>query len=310
MVKRKNRSKHNRAKKSKTSQKTHEKHISHKEHEDTKKELVNPKEVKQEKLSQEEIVKKETKEKESENKKTDASKEKKVKHTSTNYPTSIKRISTGLSKFDSLIQGGFEKTSSNLLIGGSGTGKTIFGIQYLLEGAKKGEACLFISFEEKKENFYSYMHQIGFNLEELEKKKKFFFLEYTPGKVKKMLDEGGGEIESIVVGNKVTRIVIDDASTFTNMFEREVEKKGACLSLFNLIKGWGATLLFMIEEDFPDDSYFKKSDFGADSIIIFQLKKEGGLRKRFLEILKMRGTNHSLKTHQFHIKNKGIIIGN
>ena len=49
------------------------------------------------------------------------------------------RINSGVPGFDSLIEGGFESESINLVVGGSGSGKTIFALQFLLEGVKKGE---------------------------------------------------------------------------------------------------------------------------------------------------------------------------
>ena len=87
-----------------------------------------------------------------------------------------KRVSTGVPNFDRLIGKGFEKNSANLLVGGSGSGKTIFATQFLIDGVKKGEKCLYVTFEEKKEQFYSNMKNFGWDLEEYEKKGMFTFL--------------------------------------------------------------------------------------------------------------------------------------
>ena len=64
---------------------------------------------------------------------------------------SVERIPTGIQNFDELIEGGFEKYSTNLLVGGSGSGKSIFAAQFLIDGIKKKERCLYITFEEKKQ---------------------------------------------------------------------------------------------------------------------------------------------------------------
>src|SRR3990167_2710794 len=137
-----------------------------------------------------------------------AVKKKSVKRSAGNTP----RIRTGIPKFDSLIQGGFEKDSTNLIVGGSGSGKSIFATQFLVEGMKKGEKCLYVTFEEKKEQFYSNMLDFGWDLNYYEKKGLFHFLEYSPIKVKTMLDEGGGSIESTILRNKITRVVIDSVT--------------------------------------------------------------------------------------------------
>ena len=219
------------------------------------------------------------------------------------------RVSTGIKKFDNLIQGGFLKNSTNLLVGRSGSGKSIFAVQFLIEGIKKGENCLFISFEEKREDFFGHMKSLGLNLEDLERKGKFFFLEYTPSKVRVMLDEGGGAIESIVLKNKVQRIVLDSVSSLMLLFEKDLEKKEAMFFLSNLTKSWNCTTLLTYEENLSlERDTSRILDLETDSIILFYFLREAHKRGRFFEILKMRGTSHSLDLHHFRIENNGIIV--
>jgi KaiC/GvpD/RAD55 family RecA-like ATPase len=52
------------------------------------------------------------------------------------------RVPTGIDNFDRLVEGGFEKNSTNLIVGDSGSGKTIFAVQFLIDGMKRGEKCL------------------------------------------------------------------------------------------------------------------------------------------------------------------------
>src|SRR3989344_1361746 len=142
-----------------------------------------------------------------------------------------KRAYTNIPNFDRLIGGGFEKDTANLLVGGSGSGKTIFAMQFLVEAMKKGERCLYVTFEEKKEQFYHNMAEFGWFLEEFEKKGLFTFLEYTPMKVKTMLEEGGGAIESIIIKKKIQRMVLDSIKSFELLFDNELEKREAALNL-------------------------------------------------------------------------------
>ena len=85
----------------------------------------------------------------------------------------IKRISTGISGLDPLIQGGFKRNSVNLVAGGAGTGKSIFAMQFIIEGLKKNEPGIYITFEEKKEKVYEDMLEFGWDLEKYEKSEKF-----------------------------------------------------------------------------------------------------------------------------------------
>ena len=222
-----------------------------------------------------------------------------------------KRVQTGIKGMDKLIEGGFEEHSINLIAGGSGSSKTIFSMQFLIDGLKNGKTCLYITFEEKREEFFKNMLDFGWDLEKYEKEGKFIFLEYSPEKVSSMLDEGGGVIESIVMKKKVERLVLDSISSFELLFEAELEKREKTLALFDLIRKWGCTSILTLEE-MPKEvekGATKSIEFEADSIILLHFIRAERSRKRFLEILKMRGTNHSTEIYSFDIKKDGIALG-
>ncbi|MFH1425567.1 MAG: ATPase domain-containing protein [archaeon] len=222
------------------------------------------------------------------------------------------RIPTGVVNYDKLISGGFERDSTNLLVGGSGSGKSIFAAQFLVGGLRKGEKCLYVTFEEKKEQFYGNMRNFGWDLEDYEKKGAFIFLEYTPIKVKTMLEEGGGEIERVILGKKVNRVVIDSITSFALLFKDELDKREAALALFGMIRSWNATALLTLEEE-PAlglvRSKPKTLEFEVDSLTFLYFVRNKGTRERFLEVLKMRGTKHSKRVFPFEITEKGVIVG-
>jgi circadian clock protein KaiC len=220
-----------------------------------------------------------------------------------------KRIATGVAGLDSLIQGGFENRSTNLLIGSSGTGKSIFAMQFLKEGMDHGEKCLYVTFEERKEEVYANMLEFDWDLEAYEKKGLFLFLEYAPEKIRVMLEEGGGAIESLVVKNKITRIVIDSITSFELLFEKQLEKREAALSLFKMISAWGCTTLLTYEGDpLKESTEHKALEFQSDSIILLYYLRSRSKRERYIEILKMRGTKHAENVYKFSIENKGIEV--
>jgi circadian clock protein KaiC len=227
-------------------------------------------------------------------------------------PCSGTRVPSGIVNFDRLIQGGFEQSSTNLLVGGSGSGKSIFATQFLFEGMERGEHCLYITFEEKKCQFYKNMLEFGWDLAKLEKAGLLTFLEYTPEKVKTMLEEGGGAIESIILGRKVKRIVIDSITSFELLFEDEFGKREAALTLFKMINNWGCTSLLTLEEENSEGIKMasRALEFESDSIILLYFVRCDGhnKRERFIEVLKMRGTEHSNKIYQFTMDRRGIIV--
>jgi circadian clock protein KaiC len=232
-----------------------------------------------------------------------------VKKTSLKKTKRLKKVPTGIKELDKLTHGGFQENSINIVTGATGSGKSIFATQFIEEGIKKGESCLYITFEEKKEGFYTNMAGLGIDMDKLERTKKLFFLEYTPEKVKIMLEEGGGIIESIVMKENIDRIVIDSITSFLILFESDMSKRKAILSLFNMLEKWSCTSLLTYEARVSKDQIRENIlEFESDSIIILHFTKGLIRRKRQLEILKMRGTEHPIKRFDFKIKKKGIKI--
>lgn len=222
----------------------------------------------------------------------------------------IQRIPTYIGGFDNLVEGGLKEKSINLVVGGAGTGKTIFAIQFLVEGIKNnGETGIYVTFEERKEKLYSDMATFGWDLEKYEKEGKFVFLQYNPEQVKKVLIEGGGTIESIITKTKAKRIAIDSITSFALLYKDELTRKEAALSLFELINNWGCTAVLTAQQTFNGEEIFSTTlEFEVDSLIRLYNTKIKGLRHRALEIIKMRGTKHPLKTMKMEIMDKGIKV--
>jgi circadian clock protein KaiC len=224
----------------------------------------------------------------------------------------LKRITTGIYGLDGLIQGGLVKNSINLVAGGAGTGKTIFGIQFLVEGiVKYNEPGIYITFEEKKKKTYEDMMEFGWDLAKLEKEGKFVYLEYSPEQVKKVLVEGGGVIEVIIEKMKAKRIVIDSITSFALLYQDELTKKEAALALFELIDKWDCTAVLTSQDTSENEETITAAlEFEVDGIILIYHVKRKGARIRALEILKMRGTKIPDKTFPIEISSEGIKIDN
>ncbi|MFH1307516.1 MAG: ATPase domain-containing protein [archaeon] len=228
-----------------------------------------------------------------------------------NKPVKLRRVPSGIHGFDRIIGGGFEENSVNLVVGNSGGGKTIFAMQFLIEGIKNNENCLYITFEEKKEEFFRNMLKFGWDLDKLEKEGKFVFLEYSPEKIRVMLEEGGGTVESIILKHKITRLVIDSVSSFALLFKDELTKREAALQLFDIIRNWECTSLLTLQEDpvYREEGSSTSLEFEADSIILLYFIRLKNRRRRLIEVLKMRGTNHSTEIFSFEITKAGVHVG-
>lgn len=225
-------------------------------------------------------------------------------------PQDIRRVRTGVPRFDSLIGGGLREKSINLIAGSAGCGKTIFSIEYLVKGIEQfDEPGMYITFEERKDQLYRDMMEFGWDLAKYEKEGKFVFLKYKPAQVKKVLIEGGGIIETLITESKVKRLVIDSISSFVLLYEDELAKKQAALGLFDLISKWDLTAVITSEANSPNKgTIIAALEFEADGIILLYHVKQRGKRIRALEIIKMRGTHHSESTMLMEITQQGIKI--
>ena len=89
------------------------------------------------------------------------------------FNISFPKSPTGIQGFDEITAGGLPKGRPTLVCGGAGCGKTLFGIEFLVRGATKfNEPGVFMSFEETNEELTTNVISLGFDLEDLIKKKK------------------------------------------------------------------------------------------------------------------------------------------
>ena len=80
-------------------------------------------------------------------------------------------VKTGISGFDKLVGGGFERGATIVLCGTPGTAKTIFSTEFIYNGAAKfGEKGLYVTFEETRPQVFAQAEQFGWDLQRYEKK--------------------------------------------------------------------------------------------------------------------------------------------
>lgn len=235
----------------------------------------------------------------------------KLKKTKSDKKGPPKRVPSGIPGLDSQIQGGFKHGSINLIEGGPGSGKTIFATQFLVEGLRRKEPVAYITFEVIKEKFYENMKIFGWDLEKYEAEGLFTFLAYTPEQIKRILIEGGGTIDALVTQKKIKRIVIDSITSFALLYANELAKKEAALTLFNVINTWDCTALLTAQDEgsgSQGEIVSAALDFEVDGIIVLYHTKKKSVRKRGLEVLKMRGTKTPNKTYKLEIDKGGLKI--
>lgn len=222
------------------------------------------------------------------------------------------RVATGIKGFDELVDGGFERESIVLVVGSAGTGKTLFGLQFLYQGAEKyNEPGIFLSFEEEQSSIYKHAKQFGWDFQKLEDERKFRLLSFKPHQVTAILEEGGGQIRDALADISAKRIVIDSITAYGLLFNDEYKRREKVLEFFNLLRKWGVTSLVICEDD-PQKVEKREGSiaFISDAVVsMYYLQdEEKGIRIHSLEILKMRGTKHTNKLCAINFEEEGIVV--
>jgi KaiC/GvpD/RAD55 family RecA-like ATPase len=218
----------------------------------------------------------------------------------------IERINSGINGLDELVRGGFPKWSTILVSGAPGTGKTIFSLQFLVNGViQSEEKGVYISLEEDVGRIKRYIYStFGWPLEELEKEKKLLLVKsdiYDFENFKTLIETNVEKISA-------ERIVIDPLTVISLFFERPIEIRRSLLDLDRLLKRLNCTTLLTCEipEGSNSISSFGIEEFTCDGIVL--LSYSLGF-PRGITIRKMRATDHNINMHPFEIRSgEGIIV--
>ncbi len=227
----------------------------------------------------------------------------------------MKRVKTHIQGFDELIEGGFVEGSTNLVVGSSGTGKTIFSLEYIYNGCKKEkEIGIYFTFEEKRDDLINQARQFGWDLESLEKKGKLKIISLGFEDISKNTTK---EIMEIVNGVKAKRIVIDSISTLAYLTPNKSCDKHSCeletkkfvyLFIAKLRELKGVTTLLISQKD--KGGIRTIAEYLCEGIVNIKYETLGGNFSRNMTVRKMRKTKNNEDLHPMEISNKGIIIHN
>ncbi|HIE41356.1 MAG TPA: hypothetical protein EYP80_01705 [Candidatus Aenigmarchaeota archaeon] len=213
----------------------------------------------------------------------------------------VGRIPTGIKGLDKLIEGGFVKGSSILVSGNTGTGKTIFCLQYLYEGLKRGESCIYITLEESAKDIIDDALALGIDLKEYIKKGKFKIIE------KNVFEDTSIDFFTIN-RTKATRIVIDPFSLLALSIQNKPIIRQKLYEIIKMLKERGVTLL-LTSEALENETKYSRHDieeFVVDGLIKLEMEIIGADLHRSINIIKMRKTKMKGGRHNIEISKGGI----
>jgi circadian clock protein KaiC len=220
----------------------------------------------------------------------------------------VERIPSGIPGLDAMIRGGFVRQSTALVRGGTGSGKTLLCLQYLYYGAVTyDEPGVYLSFAESENAVHQHGKLFGWDFKSLSAQNKFAVIRYQPHEIVKIIDEGGGVIRDTVESMGAKRLVIDSLTAYEMMFDSEYKANESILTLLEILRKWNTTSLVTSESPItPTMTGRGRLGFLTDTILHMYNLRYGRHRRRAIEVVKMRDTNHSDEVRGFELNKSGI----
>ncbi|MCS7098270.1 MAG: KaiC domain-containing protein [Candidatus Methanomethyliaceae archaeon] len=230
------------------------------------------------------------------------------------------RVDVGIPGMNEILHGGLPIRNIVLLSGGPGTGKSIFGQQFLYAGFKLGEAGILVTLEEHPVQLRINMDRFGWEPKKFEQEGKFAIVDaFTSGigesaKRERYVVKDPDDIPSFldvlkqaIIDINAKRIVIDSISTL--YMTKPMMARSTIMLIKKVLAGLGCTGFLISQVSVTDRGFGGPGvEHAADGIIRLDLDEYEGELKRSIIVWKMRGTSHSMRRHPFDITSKGIIV--
>ena len=218
------------------------------------------------------------------------------------------RVSTGNVEFDMLLEGGFPRGSVILLAGSPGAGKTVFSANFIYRGVvDHGEPGVYVCFAESREKFLRDMKRFGMDFEPLIRKGKVVVVDLSLG-TEVDVQSALNQILEAITTTGARRLVIDSITGIFAGLKGELEKRHVLRLLYRLVQKTGCTTIIIADMPWGSEKIGSGiEEFIADGIILMESRYNNGTLERRIKVLKMRGTEHTLKTHKYRIdREKGV----
>lgn len=227
---------------------------------------------------------------------------------------SLERLSSGVKGLDNVIEGGYPRQRTMMLMGGPGVGKTIMALQFINETCKSGLKCMYLATEETPEELYTQANQLGLDLEKHVKSDKLDIISALAERMKDVQWQRGNVRSTSVFKKPIDRItnsdadvvVLDNIGSYTlditiGKFREQMDY------LIHKIREKGMTGLIVCDETL-DERYNSVAMYSVHGTIHL-FKRENpftGNVERLMNVIKIRGTKTPPGYLMYDISGKGI----
>lgn len=222
---------------------------------------------------------------------------------------------TSIQGLDEITGGGLPKGRPTLICGGAGCGKTLFAMEFIVRGATLyNEPGVFISFEETEKELTANVASLGFDLNDLVKRKKIW-LEHI--NVERGEIEKSGEydlkglfirIHHAIESIKAKRVVLDTIESLFSALPNSTIVRTELRRLFGWLKKKGVTTVITGERGNESLTRQGLEEYVSDCVILLDHRVNDQSSIRRLRIVKYRGSTHGTNEYPFLIDEDGFSI--
>jgi KaiC/GvpD/RAD55 family RecA-like ATPase len=222
------------------------------------------------------------------------------------------RVNTGIPGLDGLIEGGFPHPSSILVTGPTGSGKSIFGLQFLYAGAKQfNEPGFMVNIEGYPNELRWYSERFNWDIGTMQKKGKLVFSSYDPVDFEKfelrtLHSEIIMQLNKIIDQIGAKRVVIDSITPLGQSVNEKARFRTLLYYISRSLKEKGCTTLFISEKTNDYLTAFDVEPFVMDGVIELSFSPREDTLNQVLIIRKMVATQFPMAKYLMDISGEGI----
>jgi KaiC/GvpD/RAD55 family RecA-like ATPase len=232
------------------------------------------------------------------------------------------KVKTGITGLDAMLEGGFPEKRILLVRGGPGSGKTVFSIQFILEGLRRGEPCMYVTLEEPLELIKMNVRSFGWDLNSFEKKGILQLIDGSQFAYKQPYDRSRDRnnmlmmtrvtdhIKEVTKKYKIQRLVVDPLTSAVIHQRYPTDKRMEIMELFKTVRELGCTSVITSEASSQGEGDFYVEEYLADGVILLSKTLEEFKIIKTIRIEKMRGIKHDDQPRRFEIEENGFIVYN
>jgi circadian clock protein KaiC len=222
---------------------------------------------------------------------------------------------TGIPGMDEITGGGLPKGRPTLVAGAAGCGKTLFAMEFLVNGAMQyDEPGVFVAFEENAEELTQNVASLGFDLKKLIKQKKMI-IDHVRVERSEIEETGDYDLEGLFIrlGHAIDsigakRVVLDTVEVLFSALSNQGILRAELQRLFRWLKDKGVSAVITAERGSGTVTRFGLEEYVADCVILLDHRVTEQMSTRRLRIVKYRGTLHGTNEYPFLITKDGISV--